>query len=127
MIAFTYDLSTAVGQVRLFSGDNDPEGLNRSGGDRTRTDEEIAALLAQSGNCVRLAAAQLLEIKAAQYASQAMEIAQGSLRQDFRMRSRRLMEAAAALRASADAPPLWNPPSQSAPFTAGDGGTMEGW
>jgi hypothetical protein len=101
--------------------------LNRSGGDRTRTDEEIAALLAQSGNCVRLAAAQLLEIKAAQYASQAMEIAQGSLRQDFRMRSRRLMEAAAALRASADAPPLWNPPSQSAPFTAGDGGTMEGW
>ena len=47
-IAFTYEPSTAIGLVRLYSGDMEPDGLNRTGGDRTRTDSEIAALRTNS-------------------------------------------------------------------------------
>ena len=41
-IAFSYEIATATGQVRLYAGDTDGSRLNESGGDRTRTDEEIA-------------------------------------------------------------------------------------
>ena len=125
-IAFTYDVSTAVGQVRLFAGDTDPDGLNRSGGDRTRTDEEIQFLLNQCGSDARLAAAALLESKAAEHASQAISIKQGALSQDFRQRSWQLRQSADALRAQAGTI-AWNASSQPAPFTVGDGGTMEVW
>lgn len=127
MIAFTYDVNTAVGQVRLFAGDTDPDGLNRTGGDRTRTDDEISALLSLNGGSARMAAAQLMEIKAAEFAALATNIQQGSLRQDLRMRSQRLLEAAAALRADSGEPNGWNPPSQDPPFTTGPDGTMTGW
>ena len=125
-IAFTYDLTTAVGQARLYGGDIDPNGLNRTGGDRTRTDEEVSYYLSRNGNDSRLAAAALLEGKAAEFASQAIYVGQGSLAQDFRQRGIQLREMADALRAGA-AIVSWNPPSQSAQFTVGDGGTMEGW
>lgn len=127
MIAFTYDLSTSVGQTRLYAGDTDPGALNLAGGDRTRTDDEVAFLLSENGGSPQLAAAALLEWKAAEYASAATSVAQGGLRQDFRERSARLLEAAAALRNAALAPLTMNAPSQDPVFTVGDGGTMEGW
>lgn len=108
MPAFTYDLSTPVGRTRLFAADTDPEGLTRTGGDRTRTDAEIEALLLESGGDPRLAAAALLEGKAAEFASQALFVQQGSLSQDLRQRSRQLRDAAATLRAIAGLP-VWSP------------------
>src|SRR5438445_10147414 len=125
-IAFTYDLSTAIGQARLYAGDTDPNGLNRTGGDRTRTDEEVSYLLSRTGSDARLAAASLLEGKAAEFAAQAIYVNQGSLAQDFRQRSLQLRECADALRALASIA-VFNPPSQPATLTVGAGGTMEGW
>ena len=125
-IAFTYDVGTAIGQARLYAGDTDPDGLNRTGGDRTRTDEEIQYLLGQHANDPRFAAAALLDSKAAEYASQAISAKQGGLAQDFRQRSWQLRQSADALRARAGTV-AWNRPSQDAPFTVGEGGTMEGW
>lgn len=126
-IAFTYDLGTSVGQARLYAGDTDPAGLSRSGGDRTRTDDEITYLLGQNGGNPRLAAAAILEGKAAEFAALASNITQGSLRQDFRFRSRRMLEAAVALRGSAGAIAGWNAPANPDAFTGGPGGTMDGW
>jgi hypothetical protein len=129
MIAFTYDVGTLIGQVRLLSGDTDANGLNRTGGDRTRTDAEVQYLLGQNDTDPRLAAAELLESKASEFASLATVITQGGIRQDFRTRSVRLNEAAAALRnaAATTAMPQFNEPTRDAPFTAADGGTMDGW
>jgi hypothetical protein len=110
MIAFTYDLSTAVGQTRLCAGDTDPAGLNRTGGDRTRTDEEVAFLLAANGGDARLAAAALLEGKAAEFAAVAVHVTQGSLAQDFRQRSAQMLAAARSLR-DAVCVAAWNPPA----------------
>ncbi len=125
-IAFTYDLSTAIGQARLYAGDTDPNGLSRTGGDRTRTDEEVAYLLSRTGNDARLAAASLLEGKAAEFAAQAIYVNQGSLAQDFRQRSMQLRECADALRSLA-AVAIFNASSQPAQLTVGAAGTMEGW
>ena len=111
MIVFTYDLSTAVGQTRLYAGDNDPNGLNRTGGERTRTDDEITQLLVIFGDDARLAAAALLESKAAEFALFAINMAQGTLRQDYRERSVQLRECAKSLRLAA-ASTYWNPPAQ---------------
>lgn len=129
MIAFTYDVGTLIGQARLHAGETDAEGLNRTGGDRTRTDDEIRFLLTQNDNDPRLAAAALLESKAAEFASLATDVSQGGLRQDYRSRSLRLSEAATALWSAAQttAAPLFSEPTRDAPFTAGDGGTMDGW
>lgn len=125
-IAFTYDLSTAVGQTRLYAGDTDPEGLNRTGGDRTRTDEEIAFLLAQNGGDARLAAAEVLESKAAEFASHAVSIRQGTLAHDYRQRAWQLRQSATVLRGAAGSA-AFNAPAREAPFSLGDGGTMTGW
>ena len=103
-IAFTYDLSTSVGQARLYAGDTDPGGLNRPGGDRTRTDDEIAFLLTTNGGDARIAAAAVLESKAAEYAALASSIRQGSLTQDYRERSLQMRQAALQLRAVAGLP-----------------------
>ncbi|MCK5236324.1 MAG: hypothetical protein KAR06_04985 [Deltaproteobacteria bacterium] len=56
----TYDISTDVGKVRLKSGDKDLT-------DIIFTDEEIEVFLANQGNDVNLAAAELLEAWAAEY------------------------------------------------------------
>lgn len=114
-IAFTYDVGTAVGQVRLYAGDTDPEGLNRTGGDRTRTDEEIQYFLSHNGSDARFAAAALLDSKAAEYASMAISVKQGGLAQDFRQRSWQLRQSADALRARAGRV-TWNPASLETPF-----------
>ncbi len=120
MIAFTYDLSTAIGQTRLYAGDVDPDGLNRTGGERTRSDDEIAQLLVIYGDDARLAAAALLESKAAEFALYAINVCQGSLRQDYRERSLQLRECAKSLRLSASAA-YWNPPANPNVFAhAGD-------
>ena len=126
MIAFTYDLTTAVGQARLYAGDMDPDGLNRTGGDRTRTDEEVSFLLSANGNDARLAAAALLESKAAEFASLASVIKQGSLSQDYRDRSRQMRESANQLR-SITGTAAFNAPANPSPFTTGPGGSMEDW
>src|ERR1043165_2327136 len=97
-IAFPYDLTTSIGQARLYAGDTDPDGLNRTGGDRTRTDDEIAFLLAQNGNDSRLAAAAILDSKAAEFASLASYVKQGSLAQDYRQRSWQMRQSANQLR-----------------------------
>lgn len=106
---YSYDLSTLIGQVRLLAGETDEAGLTRTGGDRTRTDSEINALLNLHSSDIRLAAAVLLEGKAAEFAQVATNITQGGLRQDFRVRSQRLLEAAALLRGSSGAPLVFNP------------------
>lgn len=127
MVEYSYDVAMPVGLVRLYAGDTDPDGLNRTGGDRTRTDREIAALLSGCDGDARLAAAALLEGRASEFAATAGTIVEGDLRQDFRLRSRRLLEAAQALRAG-DVPMVrGNPASAPAPFSSGDGGTMDGW
>lgn len=126
MIAFTYDPNTAIGQVRLLAGDTDPNSLNKTGGDRTRTDAEIAALLAQYGNDIRLAAAALLDSKAAEFAALAIQTNDGTIYQDYRDRSWQMRQSATALRQAAGMP-AWNPPAQPAPFSVGEGGTMEDW
>ena len=97
-VAFTYDVATAVGQVRLYAGDTDGTGLSRVGGDRTRTDAEIQFLLGQSSQDVRLAAAELLETRGAEYAQQAVHSQQGQLKQDFTQRSNKCLEMARELR-----------------------------
>src|SRR5262252_10794240 len=115
-IAFTYEVGTPVGQVRLYAGDTEGTGLNRTGGDRTRTDAEIQFLLAQNGNDVRAASAELLEGRAAEYAQQAFKSDQGALRQDFTARSSKCLEAARALRANIAGTIAQTAPD--APFTA---------
>src|SRR5262249_44719640 len=129
MIAFTYDVGTLVGQVRLYAGDIDPTGLNRTGGDRTRTDTEILFLLAQNGNDARAAAAELLETKAAEYAQAAIRSEQGQLQQDFTQRSNKCLEMARALRAHVTTPLALDAPEK--PFTVrgadGTPGTMDVW
>ncbi|MEP6756651.1 MAG: hypothetical protein ABJA67_14190 [Chthonomonadales bacterium] len=106
---YSYDLSTLIGQVRLLAGETDQAALTMTGGDRTRTDTEIDALLTLQGRDVRLAAATLLEGKAAEFAQAATNITQGGVRQDFRVRSQRLLEAAALLRDAAGAPVVFSP------------------
>src|SRR5581483_9849086 len=131
-IAFTYDMATPIGQVRFYAGDTDGTGLNRAGGDRTRTDAEIGFLLTQNGGDVRAAAAELLEARAAEYAQQAMRTDQGSLHQDLTARSSKCLEAAKALRANIVGPIKLALPDSATPFTSGspDGttvGTMDDW
>ena len=127
-IPFTYDVGTPVGQVRFYAGDTDGTGLNRTGGDRTREDDEILFLLAQNGDDVRAAAAELLESRAAEYAQEALRLEQGRLRQDMTERSNWCLEAAQALRANLVRPlrvsapqPIFTSSTPSAP------GTMERW
>ena len=106
---YSYDLNTAIGQVRLLAGETDSGGLTRTGGDKTRTDTEINTLLLLHSTDIRLAAAVLLEGKAAEFAQVASDISQGGVRQDYRVRSQRLLEAAAMLRESAGAPLVFSP------------------
>ena len=103
-IAFTFEIDTLVGQTRLYAGDADGEGLNRTGGDRSRTDSEIEFLLTQNAGDARAAGAELLETKAAEYAQTAVMLGQGSLRQNYLTRSSRCLDAAKALRDRSSSP-----------------------
>ena len=105
-IAFTYDPASKVGQVRLLTCDTAAEGLNKAGGDRTRTDAEVTQFLVQNGNDVRAAAASLLESRAAEYAQAATLIEEGHLRQDVRARCGQCLAAAQALRKTVGSPAL---------------------
>ena len=96
--AFTYDLTTLIGQVRQLTGDTEPERLSATGGDRTRTDEEIDSALTRSGGKTLAAAAELLEIRATEYARDAVVVEQGRLRQDLTKRSQECLASATALR-----------------------------
>ncbi len=117
---FTYDVLNLTGQVRLLAGDTDVSSISRTGGDRTRSDTEIGALLSLEGQDVRLAAAQLLEGKAAEFASLASLTVQGGIRQDYRVRSSRLLEAAKLLRSQGGAPVLFNAPLGADTLTIAD-------
>ncbi len=128
-IAFTYDVGTPIGQVRFYAGDTDGTGLNRAGGDRTRTDAEVQFLLEQSDGDVRVAAGELLEGRAAEYAQAATSVTQGSMHEDLTQRARWCLAAAAVLRASSGRPLLQF--TRSAVFSSetADGipGTMDVW
>jgi len=128
-IAFTYEITTPTGQVRFYAGDTNGANLNLSGGDRTRTDAEIAFLLTQNGNDVRAAAAELLESKATEYAQAAAVNTQGYLRQDLTARSGQCLNSAKALRANVSGGPLVAAPTPVFVMPAPDGtlGTMEDW
>lgn len=124
MATFTYDLDTPIGQVRLLAGDTDADGMNRTGGDRTRTDEEIAVLIDASAGDARSAAALLLEGKAAEYAGLAVTVTEGNLRHDYRIRSRRMLEVAASLRSQTIGLPAWAKSANPGPL---DVDATEGW
>ena len=128
-IAFTYDIMTPTGQVRFYAGDTSGAALNLGGGDRTRTDAEVAFLLVQNGNDVRASAAELLESKATEYALAATSTTQGNLRVDFTARSGKCLDAAKALRANISGGPLLAAPTPVFVMPAPDGtlGTMEDW
>ena len=128
-IAFSYEIATATGQVRLYAGDTDGSRLNESGGDRTRTDAEIAFLLTQNGGDARAAAAELLEGKAAEYAQSASNTTQGHLKQDLTVRSTKCLEAAKALRRNVSGSPVYRASARVFSTTAADGtpGTMDDW
>ena len=128
-IAFTYDVTTPVGQARFYAGDTDSAGLNRTGGSRTRTDTEIEFLLAQNGGDARAAAAELLEARAAEYAQEATRTDQGQLSQDLTARGSQCLAAAQALRASVTAPLLQatSEPRFSSGAAEGTPGTMDVW
>lgn len=69
-MAFTYDLNTDVGQIRLFIGDTQEDaGLLPDG--RNIQDEEITALLAQEEGILRRGAAACLEMLSNVWAAQA--------------------------------------------------------
>lgn len=127
--AFTYDVATNIGRVRLYAGDVDGSNLNATGGDRTRTDAEVLFLLQQNGSDVRAAAAELLEGRAAEYAASATRTDQGHLRVDLTVRSTKCLEAAAALRMNVVSPVAQD--AGDAVFTsgtaAGAAGTMDLW
>jgi len=61
-MAYTYDITTLVGKVRLTTGDKDIT-------DAAFTDEEITYFLTEAGDDVALASAMLLESWAATYAT----------------------------------------------------------
>ena len=127
-IAFTYEVDTPVGQVRLYAGETDPTGLNKTGGDRTRTDSEVEFLLRQNANDVRAAGAELLETKAAEYAQAAILLDQGNLRQNFLERSGKCLEMAKDLRNRASSPTTAAPRDPVFTLgTAGMPGSMERW
>lgn len=69
-MAFTYDLSTNVGKIRLFIGDTvEDAGLLPDG--RNIQDEEITALLTQEDDILRRGAAACLEMLSNVWAAQA--------------------------------------------------------
>ncbi len=128
-IAFTYDVATLTGQARFYAGDTDGTGLNRAGGDRTRTDAEVLFLLTQNGNDARLAAAELLEARAAEYAQEAGRTQQGNLRQDYTARSSKCLEAARSLRTNTTEPVAFAGGEKvfTSGTTGGAAGTMDRW
>lgn len=58
-MTFTYDLTTAIGQIRRLLGK-----LETVTTTALFTDEEIAQELTESGNVIKIAAANLLDVKA---------------------------------------------------------------
>ena len=124
-IAFTYDLGTAIGKTRFYAGDTDGTGLTKTGGDRTRTDAEVAFLLVQEGNDPRRAAAALLENKAADYAQAAVKTEQGQLRQDFTQRSTQCLTLAKTLRGQSGSLASSGTSGANEPLFSMD--DMEGW
>ena len=97
-VSFTYDVNSPIGKTRLYAGDIDGAGLNKVGGDRTRTDAEVGFLLSDNGNDPRRAAAALLETKANEYSQAAVKTEQGQLKQDFTQRGLQCLAAAKNLR-----------------------------
>lgn len=91
-MAFTYDLETTIGQIRLLIGDT----VEMEDGESVAlfTDEELQWFADQSGP-VRIAAALALETLAASHARLAVRVARGDVSED-------MTQVAAQLRAQAD-------------------------
>lgn len=83
-MAFTYDLSTTVGQVRFLVGDNDPDNI-------LMQDEEIQFCINISFTSLYLAAAAACEAMAAKVSGNLTNIVLGSLKIDETTKSEQLM------------------------------------
>ncbi len=97
MPSYTYNLSTAMGQVRLLIADTDiPDGAIFS-------DEELTALLTMEGNVVKAGAARALEVLAANKARLAVRVQRGGVSEDLTQVAKELRATAGQLRAEAEA------------------------
>lgn len=94
-MAFTYDLATSAGQVRLLIPDTDPD-------NHLLQDAEITALLALEASDVRRAAAAALELIASSEALVSKKIRTQDLSTDGPAVARELRERATLLRTQAD-------------------------
>lgn len=94
-MAFTYDLATNVGKVRLLIADTVEDGA-------VFEDEELTALLTMEGSVVKSAAARALETLAANKAKLAVRVTRGSVTDDLSQVAKELRESAKQLRAEAD-------------------------
>lgn len=90
-MAFTYDLDTAVGQVRLLIPDTDEDTAELQ-------DAEISYFLTQRGNHVKAAAVDCCKQLARKYAQKHSFTADG-LRAEFGQRARTFAERAAEMEA----------------------------
>lgn len=94
-MAYTYDLTTDEGRVRLLIPDNDPD-------NHLLEDDEITALLALEASDVRRAAAAALELIASSEALVGKKIRSQDLSTDGPAVARELRERATVLRAQAE-------------------------
>lgn len=89
-VPFTYDLSTAVGQVRMLLADTDEDTAAFS-------DAELTALLAMNGNSVVRSAGKAYYILAGDKAKIAVRIGRGSTNEDLTSVAKELRESGKAL------------------------------
>ena len=94
-MAFTYDVTTDIGKVRLLAADTDRESHDFD-------DEEIVFALEACGD-VRRAAAMLLVALASNRARLAVRVGRGSVNEDLTQVAKELRAQAEALIAQADA------------------------
>jgi hypothetical protein len=95
-MAFTYDLTTSAGKVRLLIADTNGDGYDFE-------DAEIAAALGLEDNSVRRAAATLLDALAANRARLSVRVGRGSgVSEDLTQMAKDLHVQAATLREQAD-------------------------
>lgn len=94
-MAYTYDLTEAVGKVRLYSGDKHVQG------EPIFSDEELTVFLDEEGGDVLLAAAQALDVIAADEALVQKVITTGDLTTNGAATAQALREQAKMLRSRA--------------------------
>jgi len=99
-MTFTYDLSTDIGTVRLYTGDRVENDGILPGGDNY-TDEEIEAILGRLDNDVESASVVLLESAARRWGTM-VDVTMGPLKEAYSQASRTLMSLASKMREDYD-------------------------